>query len=70
MSATPDRLRKIFDLSPLIDGTHSTRLQLLPDGYVLLDPTPTEAKIIELYAAECLRIKPPLTDVECQRAGE
>lgn len=60
-----ERLIGLRDCKPVPDGT---RVACLPGGFVLLNATPTETKVIALYAAECLRLKPPEIIVECQPA--
>lgn len=60
------RMVSLRDLKPQPEGTHVT---CLPRGFVLLNATAMEAKIVELYAAECLRLNPPLT-AECQQVPE
>lgn len=65
-SGSLERVVSLRELKPQPDGTHVT---CLPGGYVLINATPTEAKIVELYAAECLRLKPPEIIAECQQAN-
>ena len=57
------RLVKLKELKPVPDGTHTS---CLPDGYVLINATPIELKIMEIYSTECFRLKPPTIIAECQ----
>ena len=41
-----DRLIKMCDMNPT-----DSPVCILPCGYVLMDPTPTESRILDLYAA-------------------
>lgn len=58
MISNPDiRLVKLNDVKTLLE--HSV-VVCLPDGFVLIDPTPTEQAIISLYASEFQKAKPGL----------
>lgn len=67
MNTPPDRLIKLCDFEPHSAAKCSTSITILPGGFVLMDPTPTEARMVEIYAEEYLRTHPDVIIAECQQ---
>lgn len=51
-------MNRLIKMSELTPDHGRFRIQILPDGFCLINPTEEEAKVISLYAEVLLKLKP------------